>query len=283
MSIDLKGELACPYCGTKVHLSDREYDEYKKFRLNMLHYLRSAADEKADAADGTFIWDQGVTVRFRADDGSDVDVKYLFHSETDGIEMFVARESVIYVFPATKLSYIEKMQEQVGRLSYPPAAIKDLGKSFPLVKARIKLSDGRVLLAVSKPENAYPLFAFGRLEYEHVAWIISRMENICCVLEYSEIAHNGLSLESLFINPKTHEAFLYGNWWMAEKKSSLNKGDLEAVRKIAKQLLGGSVSGIPEKFAAFVEGRPSADAYQDFSKWDEVIETALGGHKFVKF
>ena len=52
MSVDLKGELICPYCGSKVQLSDKELEDYKTMRLNMLHFLRAEADYSKDKEDG---------------------------------------------------------------------------------------------------------------------------------------------------------------------------------------------------------------------------------------
>ena len=54
MSVDLKGELICPYCGSKVQLSDKELEDYKTMRLNMLHFLRAEADYSKDKEDGDF-------------------------------------------------------------------------------------------------------------------------------------------------------------------------------------------------------------------------------------
>ena len=64
MSVDLKGELCCPYCESRIHLSDMELNEYKNFRLNMLNYLRAESDNAAEKADDTFLWVRGSLIHY---------------------------------------------------------------------------------------------------------------------------------------------------------------------------------------------------------------------------
>lgn len=282
MSVDLKGELLCPYCGTKTHFSDAEFSEYKNFRRNMLNYLRAAADTKADKADDSAMWSFCENVVFESETGSQISIDYLFYYIEDRVETYVARESIVFVFGKEDRAKADAFLRQTGMLQYPSADLKGLAKYFPMVKSRIDLKGGGLLLAIAKPENAYPLFAFGNLKAEHAAWIVSRLENICCVLAYSNMVHKGMSINSVFINPRTHEAFLYGGWWNAcSEIKAADKTDLIALRKIAGQLLG--ANSAPAEFRQFLSGRPAGDAYGDFALWDKVIEKGFGGHKFTKF
>lgn len=284
MSIDLKGEIACPYCGSKEHLSDIEFRGYKEFRLNLLNYLRAAADASNDEADGTFLWNYHEKAHYKAANGSQISIDYLFYSIEDDVESYVAKDSVVYIFKAKDTDKAERFKRGLLMLDYPSAALKDLSKYFPTIKASIDLDDGGKLIAITKPENVYPLYAFGNLKPVHVAWIVSRLENLSCVFEFSEIVHNGISINSVFINPKTHEAFLYGGWWSSRKKlNSSEKNDLLALRKVAKSVMGEYINEAPPLFVKFIDGIPSSDAYTDFEKWDEVIEKGFGGHKFTSF
>lgn len=283
MSVDLKGELVCPYCGSRNHFSDVEFAEYKNFRLNLLYYLRASADAAADAADDTFLWSHHDNVNFTAANGVNVSIDYLFCYEEDYVKTYVARDSVIFIFDDRDKHKIDDMISGIGMLDYPSADLKNLDKYFPKMKSRIELKDNKTLVAFSKPENVYPLYAFGNLKPEHAAWVVSRLENFACVFEFSGIVHNGLSINSVFINPRTHEAYLYGGWWKARRKRSLSKqNDLNELRKIASKLMGQYIADAPKEFKEFISGRPAEDAYADFGKWDEVIEKGFGGHKFIK-
>lgn len=283
MSVDLKGELKCPYCGSVSHFSDIEFKEYKNFRLNMLNYLRASADIEADKADDSFLWTYHATEVFKATSGADVTIEYLFYYEEDGVKTYVAKSSVIFVFDMLGKNKIDSFLNGISMLDYPSADLKNLSKYFPVLKSRIELEGGKTLLAFAKPENVYPLFAFGSMAPEHVAWVVSRLENFSCVFEFSNMVHGGMSINSVFVNPRTHEAYLFGGWWNAHPKRSEDKTDLLALRKVAKQLLGENYNASPEEFKRFMAGKPAEDAYTDFGLWDEVIEKGFGGHKFVKF
>ena len=282
MSVDSQGELYCPYCGSKVFMSDLDLEEYKKFRLNMLKLIASNTDAKADAAEAG-AWLVNERVSFKAADGNVINVNYTFVSEEPGIKTYVTKDNVIYVFDAAHVKCANRMKEALASLDYPSAALKDLSKSFPKVKAEFQLEDGGLLMVSAKPGNVYPLYAFGNLKPKTVAWIVSRMENFCCVFEYNDIAHCGIDFNSVFINPRTHEAFLYGGWWNYHFKREGENTDLKDLRKVADEVLGRYQDEAPQMFIDFLKSSPEIDAYTDFEYWDSVIEKGFGGHKFTRF
>lgn len=283
MSFDNKGELKCPYCGTKAYFSDTEIADYRNFRINMLQYLRSAADLAADSAPER-MWLNTENVYFYTTDETKISISYLFYSKQNDVDTYVTKQSIVFVFNPNDISKAQKMTEGLQRLEYPAADIKNLKKYFPSVVLRNTLQDGSLLVAISKPENVYPVFAFGNVKPEHAAWMVSRMENLCCVLEYSGLVHNGITVDSVYVNPRTHEGYLYGGWWNSYAKTdpSDNK-DLWAIRDTADKILGEYKNDAPKEFRNFIKNAPAADAYSDFLLWDNVIEKGFGGHKFRKF
>lgn len=64
LSIDVHGELVCPYCGSKTHFSDMELKEYKELRLNILNALRSMNDTEMDKADDDSVWNTKERISF---------------------------------------------------------------------------------------------------------------------------------------------------------------------------------------------------------------------------
>ena len=274
------GELKCPFCGTKQYFSDTELAGYKGYRDNVLQYVRSSNDMLFQKGDVLRLWGDGDIEKFDSTDGP-IEVAYTYRTQTDGIDVYINRDSVIYVFPAIKSLLAEKMMGNIGKLEYPSADIKDLRNTLPYLKARYELKDGGVLLAVPKSENVYPLFIFHELHPKHVAWIISRMENLCCLLEFNEKDHLHMDEDDLFINPKSHEAFLYGGWW--DLNDGRPRASLQGLRKTAKKLAGERVKEGPAEFGEFLDSRVRDSAYDDFEYWDSVIEKGFGGHHFAEF
>lgn len=282
MVIHASGDLVCDYCGSKSNFSDAQLREYREFRKNMLEYLSASANRDSKRMDDRYLWDYAQQERFATEDGQDVVVEYLFRTTDDGITMYMTREAVLYVFPKERTADADRMMEHIGKVRFPSADMKGLGRLIPKLKSRLPLQGGAVLLAFQREQDMYPLESFGALPYEHAAWILSRLENLCCVLEYSELVHKGMGLESICINPHTHEAALYGGWWKTEAKRGEDTTDLKDIRKLILRLLGVNRESSPKAFLEFLNSMPCGDAYTDFEAWDRIIEEKLG-RKFVKF
>lgn len=283
MSVDTSGALYCEYCGTKNHFSDRELQGYKEFRAQMLNYLRALHDVGEDEALSTKLWEAAEVAVLEQEDGNKITIHYIYTSTEDHVTMYVTKSAVLYCFEQKEDAV--KTEEYLKKLEFPPADIKGLQRCFPKLTGRYPLKNGGMLLAFAREASIYPLALFGALSPRHVAWIVSRMENIACVLEYNEMSHGKISAETIFINPKTHEAMLYGGWYHCDKKKLGifgDSADLVSIRKTAKHLLGVNAKEVPEEFEKFLTEHPQKDAFEDFTRWDEVIEKGFGGRTFVK-
>lgn len=283
MKVHRTGELLCPYCGVKNVFTDKQLADYKEYRLRMLEYLRAVAEDRETSAGKDAIWSNARTVTFQDAEGDDITIQYLYHGKENGVDMYDARNNVIYIYPVFKTMQADKAIESFSRLAFPQADMKGLGRCFPKLAGDYKLKNGSRMLVYSKEEDFYPLGLFGDLIPEHVEWMISRLENIACVLLYNEMEHGSISKESIFINPKTHEAALFGGWDNASTGVETSEADLKAVRRVAGEMLGEGYKDAPKPLIRFIEGRPASTAYEDFEAWDKVIETQLGGRHFTKF
>ena len=281
MSVSRNGGLFCSYCGTRTVFSDSELREYREFRAKMLEYLSAVANTDSDPAATESVWFRAEHTTLRADDGSAVEIKYLFKGEQDGVEIYTARNNALFRFKAGD-GRAARFSAPVGALRFPAADVRDLKQFFPVFNGEYVLEDGGTLLAVKKPETAFPLSAFGGLPPEHAAWIVSRLENLCCVLAYSGLAHNGIGMESVFIDPGKHSAYLLGGWWNARPHEDGSAADLAAVRETAGRVLGVYADDAPAAFKDFLSGPPRGNAYDDFAAWDGVICSGFGGRRFVK-
>lgn len=282
--ISRTGDVLCPYCGNTYTFSNSELTEYKSFRRRMLEYLRAVADSGTHDEDRELLWNQAETVTFMTEDGAPVTIKYLYESVVNNVHMYAARENVIYIYPKEMAAALTRADSMRNKLEFPAADIKGLDRCFPVFVGMYNLENGARMAVYKKSEDVYPLAMFGNLPGMHMAWIISRLENIACVLEYSNLSHNAISEETVFINPRTHEAVLMGGWENAEVKTCTpNHNDLRAIRHVAQKVIGPLVSSLPEMYKNFLNAEPKEDAYADFAAWDRVIEVGMGGHNFTKF
>ena len=283
MAVSRIGDLACPYCASRNFFSDRELQEYRTFRMRMLEYLRALAEEGESSRGLERLWDDAETCVFRAKDGTDITIQYIYKSMEDGIWLYSARKNVIYIYPKDKIWMADKSTDAFQSIAYPQADMKGLDRCFPTLAGRYELEDESIMLVYSKDENMYPLAMFGSLPAKHVEWIISRLENIACVLTFNEMEHGAMTTESVFINPLTHEAALLGGWYNSKTAVGATVKDLQDIRKVAEKMLGENYGDAPKPLISFIKKKPAKSAYDDFAMWDRVIEEELGGRHFTKF
>lgn len=283
MAVSRIGDLACPYCGSKNFFSDKELQEYREFRLRMLEYLSAAADDERADEYTERLWSNVEKTVFTDREGTDITLQYIYKSKEDSIWMYCTRRNVIYIYPREKRELADTAVNTFSRVTFPKADMKGLNRCFPVLTGQFELQDGSVMLVLAKEENIYPVGMFGSLSAKHVEWIISRLENIACVLTFNDMTHGGISTETVFINPKTHEAALFGGWHYGREYGHASVKDLQDIRQTAEKLLGADYGDAPEPVIRFLKRQPASNAYDDFAMWDEVIEKELGGRHFTKF
>ncbi len=269
------GSIICPYCGSKSFFSDDDFKENEIFRDKLLQYYKAKAEQKELNYDNDLFWNSVGTESFDLEEGQPLNVEYMKKFNYDGMICFLAKESVVYVFDNQKNATL--FLEGINKLIFP-AADNKLHRSFPELKATFDLkSNGKVLVFKRRP-NCYPASMFSPWESEDLAWVISRMENICCELNYSKKEHCGITIDSIWVDPFLHEAILFGDWRNISDLQS--KSDLVALRKVAIALAKDTMS--PKELYTFLNSEPEQDAYADFKKWDDVINKGFGGHNFKK-
>lgn len=100
-----------------------------------------------------------------------------------------------------------------GEVPYPtPEMQKELKRYIPEPVTHCRLKDKSMFIAENKEQGIYPLSMPGVLMDRHAAWVISRLENLCCLLEYNDMVLNALDVENLFVDPVNHQIYLYGGW-----------------------------------------------------------------------
>lgn len=275
--ISSRGEMVCRFCGSNVYLSDRDFKAYKNTRDNMLMSDRFTNDEAADTGDVLRLWNNGSTANFKTIKGVNISFDCYYSVILDDKEVYIGADKIAVIFSNT--FSLTNFTVNLSQIEYPSADIKDLSRFLPNIIFKSALEDGRSIIIISKTDNIYPLFLFENLKATTVAWIISRLENLGCLLEFNNMDFRALRAEDLYINPKTHELFILDGWDGVEKTSRRNY--LKDMRLIAKDIMDTSTA--PELCMKFLDGDPEETAYDDFSAWDEVIMKGFNGHNFHQF
>lgn len=317
MDYDREQDLAvCPYCGTKSVLFDQDRKLFEQFRNQFAALLNQ---EPGNSPEEGF-WVEASREELIRSDGEIIEIFYLVKRKSDMCTVYVARHNIIYIFENNYAEYAVRYRDMTKKLTYPsPEMERNLKQYVPKPVTECVLADGRHFLAIEKAEGVYPLKMLGRLTDRHVAWIISRLENLCCLLEYNDMVLNAFTAENLFVDPANHQIYLYGGWWFAgfrgaeiagvsesvkpyldkesipskrpgpgKKKRYVFQTDLESIRLVAAKLLGypdreavKTHGIIPEPFCRFLVQKAEKSAKADFAKWDRVLLESYGERKFI--
>lgn len=275
--ISSRGEMVCRFCGSMVYLSDKDFKAYKNTRDEMLHNDRFINDETADEGDILHMWNNSSRVNFTTDRGVNITMDSFYSVILDDKEVYIGSNKILIVFAS--ISEVTRFNNSLSQIMYPSADIKDLSRFLPNVTFKATLEDGRGIIVVSKSENIYPLFLFENLKATTVAWMISRFENLGCLLEFNDMDFDAISIEDIYINPKTHELFILDGWENVSRTPRRNY--LKDIRLIAKDVMDCSTAN--DMCMQFLNGEPAATAYDDFGNWDDVIMKGFGGHNFHQF
>ena len=298
MRLDVSAVTAvCRYCGTTYALNHEDTDYFNTFFRRMGGLFSGNENERERKKRAEELWHFADEQTFECTDGSDISVKYMYRFRLKDTEVFVARRNIIFHFLKNWTAEADRFRKNVSLLDYPSADTRNLASFFPTVSGGFELTDGTGILVITKHEDEYPLCLFGRLSGRHTAWIISRLENLCCVLEYNGLVHPEIGIDTVYINPYTHQASLYGGFSHVVRNNSLSpdgktvlttKTNLTGLRDTAANILGFERSGlvrpnddIPPALSDFINGMPKGSAYEDFELWDNTLIKAYGERKFI--
>ena len=188
---------------------------------------------------------------------------------------------------------------------------------YPSIYRTLKVNDG-ILVLVDKNIRLIRLrdlleYYHGKVPHRHVAWIISSLLNLACFIEYNKLTHNGITLDSYFIDPTDHNGLLAGGWWFATndscsligvsrevynvmpKRAKLDRigcieTDLESIKLIGRELLGDKYGmdfknrdpDIPESIISYLNSPVCKSALEEYKTWDAVLDNAYGERKFIE-
>ena len=309
LEYDRRQNLAvCPYCDSKSVVFEQDRKLFEQFQDTFAALLGENGKEALQEG----FWVESSQEELVREDGETIVINYLTKQRVDVCTMYVAKQHVIYVFAREHEKYIERYREMIGKIRYPsPEMERELSNYIPKPVTECRLADGSFFIAIEKQETIYPLRMLGTLLDRHVAWVISRMENLCCLLAYNDMVLNGLIEDNLFVDPVNHQLYLYGGWWFAgfrgsetagaskavlpylekrdeQKSRNSYKTDLESLRMVAVRLLGyqdretlKADKLLPQAFREFLLREPKRDAMEDFAEWDKVLEQSFGERKFI--
>ena len=225
---------------------------------------------------------------------------------------YIYRDKVVFVFTdSTVFSNIKKNIEKYKKTDFIFKS-SNMETEFKHILPDILISDNKI--TIKKSMNSIPLeFLFNyysnKLDDKTVAWIISRMLNFACYLQYNNSVYASFSLRNLYVNTEKHWLKYIGGWWnyisendsfsmmdsdviscipksLLKTKKDTKKIDLYIIKALALKLLGNPMAperttNIPKAFCEWLVAPPLDNAILEFKSWDKALIDSYGKRKFV--
>jgi hypothetical protein len=180
-------------------------------------------------------------------------------------------------------------------------------RSLPRVTRHGYLDDGRRFFGVEKTTEVVRLRDaveyLGGFDVKHTLWVISSLMNLACYLSYTGLAHQNISMDTVFISPEHHSVALLGGWEysalrgasitvvpshtfavmpftakITKKASSLT--DLELIRLLGRTL--GKYDKPAKPVMDFLTAVGNGSAIVQYRLWIKTLEAAYGPRRFTQ-
>ena len=255
-------------------------------------------------------------------DGTKYNIKYKYRCGFELGVMYVGDTILAYSI-AKDLFKSQRLTSVNTAISWfefrSPDMKTEFSKYLPSIKKVIE-TKGEYIICLDKTADVLPLsvvlkYYDGFVPPEHVAWIMSSMQNILCYLQYSKIVHQAIDLNNYFISPTFHSGLLLGGWWYAlrhgdklrsvptrtfnfmsksaiEKKTAGYAIDDELVLATCRALLGDEIGtklildkrldGSLRNMVTWMRTIRKSDRVKNYKQWKkEILVKSFGEIKFI--
>ena len=195
----------------------------------------------------------------------------------------------------------------------------EMGKQFKtkVIQAynQVVKENSKLYLICNKSKDEFLLsdLVGVKVNLPHVAWILSRLYNICSFLQYNNIIHCGITANNILVKPCEHTIALTGGMWYTYRIGSKIKyisSEIysilpfsvigakvavpsimsESIHALGREMLGCrnadyiQLSKTNSVFAEWLTNSGSNDIMQEYSVWDkDILYSIFGGKRFVKW
>jgi hypothetical protein len=285
-----------------------------------INILRDAAKKKIKSGE----WHIPGVLEITGKDDKVYRIKYLKDFDFGLGRAYIANNFVAYLFEPNNDDLIKNAIKIISNFPFPISPIKserevrsEFEPRLTKIKYNIDTTKGH-LLVLDKPADSIRLldlleYAGGSLEPKHVAWILSELYNFCNYLEKTNLTHNDLSLDTIYVIPQMHSAHIIGGWWysstinvrMQKKQSGRTvayaprsvltsklsdiKTDLELVKLTGRELLGDESGSklitsttVPKALVDWIRVATTGKAITDYKLWQDVLTQSFGPRRFTE-
>jgi hypothetical protein len=251
-------------------------------------------------------------VVFTRESGSSFRMEYQRQTTGEGVEIYVGQSSIAYLVGEANSDLADRASAHKWKFASADME-KEMTRFLPGLVREERLQGGRLFVYRRTPDQILMRdlmdLTSDRIDPVHVSWMVTRMNNIACYLEYAEISHLSIAPEFLLVSLQHHGVSLTGPALYATKLDSRPKAaprrtmtvvpdltrpdflcgstiDRRLIRQTALELLGDpsgnrirTDASVRPDIAQWLSMAPSKTAIEDYASW----EASLGERKFVVY
>ena len=270
--------------------------------------------EEAKKCFATNKWEISNVLFFNDIDNKKYSITYLKDISNEMGITYIGETSLTYVIEKSKEKYYNAYIENINNLKFADDNMKiEFQRLLPKIYKNTKDDRGNYCIVLQKTSDVFCLrdilnYYNNKIPHNHVAWIISRLMNLLCFLEFNHLSHNGITIDNCYISPKYHTIMIYGGWWYAKEIGTkmlgttkeiydvmplLNKNtkisnistDIESVKLIGRILLGNKSvvsldNEIPKAFRDWLSNGSKKSAFIEFDMWTKALFNSYGKRSF---
>lgn len=215
---------------------DHNHDPQAVTVFNHVTGLSESAESKLEAG----MWHVPGLLQIKQKSGKDAKINYLRKHDFELGEFYVCKDKVVYVVRPDFTDLFENGVGTIQGFRYPNDKMRaQFEPQLPKFVGQFEAADGRRVMVIDRDEQMVLLRDLlehqgGKMDPKQVAWIMSRLHNMTCYLQWAGMAHNAISADTVFvlpkdhtfkptadqqISPKDHTMALLGGWWYAAKEN----------------------------------------------------------------
>lgn len=263
-------------------------------------------------------WERTGFIKIKSSKGKSFEIRYRYDYSFELGHAYLTKGKIIYVIAEDKKKFSDNLVNNLNKISYKNSDMENMfSNAIPNIYDYFIDTNGNAVVIMDKAEDYVPLrevvHYFGdQLDARHVAWIISRLSNIACLLEMNGLTSNGLTIDNLLISPEEHGIAVHGALFYmtgiddkligtvndvyeimpdkvkASKKASIVT-DLESIKMIGRELCGEKnivlfkeLKDVPKRMKEFLSKGAALSAFDEFETWDRTLHEAFGKRRFVR-
>ena len=279
----------------RAHHPDRGGDAKVMAHINMLYQQAQATS--------TWVSDAGLRMKMK---GSTLIFRHQQQQSFELGHIYYGHKDLVYVIDTKYSQLVANAEASMSKIKFPSAKFKEaLHQRFPIKDYGPNTSedDAKIVIGYLKEGDAMllrHLMPNINRDPKHVAWILNRVYDLICSLHYGQLAHNNITLDSIFLSPKNHVAYLHGFWYaggfntpltllpktifsLAPPDVKVNKRhnqiiDLAAIKALGREILGDRTGMTLSKSPTvnFLRAPTSGSAVEDYQGWSNALTTEFG-------